>query len=114
MGSAGYKSLDFFCLHFAPCIWKDKRKSSKERHTKNERYVLLMPWVGLGMFVLSFPVLWWNERRHRESRAKAQRLKCRSTDVRNATVVEGLGVRSSRAGQQHFVHSSNSGTRVSL
>ena len=114
MGSAGYKSLGFFNLHFPPCVWKDKRKSSKKRNKKNERYVLLMPWVGLGMFVLSFPVLWWNERRHRESRATAQRLKCRSADVGNVTVVEGLGVRISRAGQQHLVHSSKCGARVSL
>ena len=24
---------------------------------------MLTPWIGLAMFVISFPILWWNERR---------------------------------------------------
>lgn len=30
---------------------------------KGMLYVFLMPWLGLGICLLGFPVLWWNERR---------------------------------------------------
>mmetsp|Transcript_71194 Transcript_71194/g.169973 ORF Transcript_71194/g.169973 Transcript_71194/m.169973 type:complete len:276 (+) Transcript_71194:52-879(+) len=32
-------------------------------------YVMLTPWIGLTMFVISFPILWWNERRATGQRA---------------------------------------------
>eukprot|EP00435_Cladocopium_sp_Y103_P061314 s584_g23.t1 len=38
---------------------------------KGMLYVALMPWLGLGICLLGFPVLWWNERRATGRRGKA-------------------------------------------
>ncbi|CAK9026345.1 unnamed protein product [Durusdinium trenchii] len=45
-------------------------EKSKPKTTQGMLYVVLTPWLGFGIFLLSFPVLWWNERRATGRRGK--------------------------------------------
>ena len=65
----------------------EEKKSPKK--LQGVLYVMLTPWLGLGIFLLGFPVLWFNERRATGRRTPVTQNNSTSTATAGSPTVKG-------------------------